>query len=794
MVSLMRNIVRDSMRFRLVVAGVLLAALSATAMATTIGPAFGYTATDVTTFSFLDVSSGGASVLTNTDDGTAALALPFPFEFYGTTYPMLCVSSNGAAYFVSTLAQCGTIDDDINADLSSAAPPGDRPGVFPFWSDLNFNLPGAGGVNYQAQGTVGSRKFIIQWANGYPQSAAAGISPNPVTFQVVLFEGSNQILFQYQTVGLGAGNPASNGGQAAIGIRDVGGHSNGRRIAWSSNSSVVADSTAILFTGGKLTPFISVTGGAFPYTGSPHSGSGVAYGTGGLADPLSPALTFSYQGNAPTFYGPTATAPTDRGTYTVTGSFAGNVGYTSGSGTGSLAITEGTQTVAFSSSPSAPVVSGPTYAPTATSGASGNPVVFSSASLSVCTVATSTVTFIGVGTCTLHADQAGNTNYAAAPQATQSFAVGQGTQAVAFTSSPSSPVVGGPTYALTATSGASGNPVVFSSASLSACTVATSTVTFVGVGTCTLHADQAGTTNYAAAPQATQSFAVGQGTQTITFTSTAPTSPTVGGPTYTVTATGGASGNAVTFSSLTTSVCTLSGSTVSFVGAGGCQVAANQAGSDNYFPASQVTQNMTVASAPALVPTATTVGSSSNPSLVGQSVTFTATVKRTSNNTPATGGTVTFKEGAAVLAGPLSISGTGQASFTTSTLAAGTHNISAIYSGTATYATSTGSISQVVAKIPTTTVVVSSKNPSNSGQSVTFTATVKSNGRAVTTGKVMFKDGSTNLPGPVAVNGNGTATITVSNLSTGNHQITAIYGPTDTYESSTGTVTQTVKK
>jgi hypothetical protein len=115
-------------------------------------------------------------------------------------------------------------------------------------------------------------------------------------------------------------------------------------------------------------------------------------------------------------------------------------------------------------------------------------------------------------------------------------------------------------------------------------------------------------------------------------------------------------------------------------------------------------------------------------------------------------------------------------------------------SGTAIYATSTGSISKVVAKIPTTTVVVSSKNPPNSNQTVTFTATVKSNGQAVTTGKVIFNDGATTLGGPIAVNGNGTVSLSISNLWQGDHTISAIYGPTDTHETSTGTVTQSVKK
>jgi hypothetical protein len=84
-----------------------------------------------------------------------------------------------------------------------------------------------------------------------------------------------------------------------------------------------------------------------------------------------------------------------------------------------------------------------------------------------------------------------------------------GPQAIAFTSrAPTTAVVGGPSYAVAATGGASGNPVTFSSATSGVCTVSGSTVSFVGAGMCTLDANQAGNSDYAPAPTATQSFAV----------------------------------------------------------------------------------------------------------------------------------------------------------------------------------------------------------------------------------------------------------------------------------------------
>jgi predicted extracellular nuclease len=90
----------------------------------------------------------------------------------------------------------------------------------------------------------------------------------------------------------------------------------------------------------------------------------------------------------------------------------------------------------------------------------------------------------------------------------------------------------------------------------------------------------------------------------------------------------------------------------------------------------------------------TTVVSSANPSGFGQAVTFTATV--VSGGSPATQGTVTFHEGTTVLAGPLALDASGQASFTTSGLGVGTHTITADYSGTPFATPSSGSVVQTV--------------------------------------------------------------------------------------------------
>jgi hypothetical protein len=102
------------------------------------------------------------------------------------------------------------------------------------------------------------------------------------------------------------------------------------------------------------------------------------------------------------------------------------------------------------------------------------------------------------------------------------------------------------------------------------------------------------------------------------------------------------------------------------------------------------------------------------------------------------------------------------------------------------------SAAQVVAA--TGTALASSVNPSNSGQSVTFTATVSTvvSNQGVPVGTVTFKDGTTTL-GTVALNSSAKASFSTSSLAVGQHSITASFNGSANYLSSTAsTLTQTV--
>jgi len=266
-----------------------------------------------------------------------------------------------------------------------------------------------------------------------------------------------------------------------------------------------------------------------------------------------------------------------------------------------------TQTITFdSTAPLDAVVAGPAYWVRA-SATSNLPVVLTieTASATVCTINDDTVTFIGAGTCTIDANQGGDETFAAAPQVQQEFAVagaaGTTSQAISFTSTPPfHATVAGPTYLATARA-TSGLPVVLTIDGVSAavCAINAGMVTFVGVGTCVIDANQGGNETFAPAPREQQSFEVADAgdliPQTITFTSTAPLDAGVGGASYRVTAVA-TSGLpvALTIDAASIDVCAIDVDTVTFTGEGDCTIDANQGGDDTYAPAPQAQQSFAV--------------------------------------------------------------------------------------------------------------------------------------------------------------------------------------------------------
>ncbi len=238
-----------------------------------------------------------------------------------------------------------------------------------------------------------------------------------------------------------------------------------------------------------------------------------------------------------------------------------------------------------------------TYTPSATGGASGNPVTFSiaAASFNVCSISAGVVSFIGGGTCTIQANQAGDTNYADAPQITQSFAISKATMrvdAVALTT-PYGSVPAQPQYTLRAADFlGSDNATNIGRTGQPDCSIAAHSSdvgTYSGAITCDPGSLSSRGYSFVAGTAADHTIEIA--TQTVAFTSTAPSAARYG-DTYIPTATGGGSGNPVVIATAPgdADVCTTSSGTVRFVGVGSCEVRASQAGNTNYTAATMVTQ------------------------------------------------------------------------------------------------------------------------------------------------------------------------------------------------------------
>jgi hypothetical protein len=208
------------------------------------------------------------------------------------------------------------------------------------------------------------------------------------------------------------------------------------------------------------------------------------------------------------------------------------------------------------------------------------------------------------------------------------------------------------------------------------------------------------------------------------------------------------------------------------------QITATYGGDGNFAASTSAGLLQTVQGA-----TTTSVSVTPNPSLFGQSVTFTAVVSASGAT-----GTVTFKDGGTTVGSAGLVAGS--ASVSIASLAIGSHEITATYGGDGNFDASTSvGLFQKVNKGGTTTSVSALPNPSQPGKLLTFTATVAAKAPAAGTpaGPVTFKEGVTVLgSGTLA---SGKATFFTSNLTIGSHSVTASYAGTANFLASAGSVT-----
>jgi len=214
-----------------------------------------------------------------------------------------------------------------------------------------------------------------------------------------------------------------------------------------------------------------------------------------------------------------------------------------------------------------------------------------------------------------------------------------------------------------------------------------------------------------------------------------------------------------------------------------------------------LSQSVTTAS------TSTVLSSSDNPSVVGETVKFNALVSVVSPGSGPLSGAVKFMDGAAPIAcanGSLPFNGTtATCVMTYTTLAGSPHEITAVYGGDGNFAGSTSSVLSQSVVTPTTTVVMSSANPQDSNEIVTFTARVSpsGNGSGTPAGSVTFTATPNNSANPVTLCDHvplsgGSATCATASLSAGGspYTVTATFADSDgNFGGSSGTLSQTMR-
>jgi hypothetical protein len=480
-----------------------------------------------------------------------------------------------------------------------------------------------------------------------------------------------------------------------------------------------------------------------------------------------------------------------------------------------MVVAQGSTTTAISALPTSSVfgqqvtltatvnVSGGT--PTGNVTFSDGPNVLGTAALTSGGTAVLQTSSLAVGSHSFSASYLGDLNFLPSGSPFLTFSVSQASSATILSSSPTtdvfgqpltltatvsaiSPGAGTPTGTVTFTDGANilGTPILNGG-------TAQITISTLSTGNHSFNASYAGDTNFTGSSPATVlTQTINPATTAVSLTSS--TNPSVFGQAVTFSTivsvvapgAGTPTGN-VTFSDGQTALgaVQLTAGAASFttasLTAGSHSITVSYAGNGSFAPNSSKALTQTVNPAT----TATSLTSSANPSAFGQAVTFSTIVSVVAPGAGIPSGIVTFRDGATTL-GTMPLTA-GTASFTTSSLAVGSHSITASYASNGNFsASASAALAQAVNKASTSTSISSiSPNPVVAGQPVTvsFNVAVVAPGIGVPTGTVTVSDGA----GATCTAALPATTCSLTSTTTGLHTLTATYSGDGNFAGSSGT-------
>jgi uncharacterized repeat protein (TIGR01451 family) len=155
-------------------------------------------------YEWVDAAADGTAVPGGGDDRSLGpFNIGFPFTFYDTQYTQFYLNTNGQVLFgsgSSTYANAGIPNPSVPNNF-----------VAPFWDDL---ISEQGTMHYRLLGSAPNRRLAIEWT-GVRHYMGSG----SLTFEVILFEGSDQIVLQYHTLS----GASANGDDATVGIENADG-------------------------------------------------------------------------------------------------------------------------------------------------------------------------------------------------------------------------------------------------------------------------------------------------------------------------------------------------------------------------------------------------------------------------------------------------------------------------------------------------------------------------------------------------------------------------------------------
>ena len=378
---------------------------------------------------------------------------------------------------------------------------------------------------------------------------------------------------------------------------------------------------------------------------------------------------------------------------------------------------------------------------TATASAGSGAKTFTSSTTGVCTVGSSSgvVAFVSVGTCTISASIAADSNYSTATSSSISFTTTLAPQTVTWAPTTALQATASPVTpsALATALGSATISYAVTSAGTTGCTVNPSTgvLTFTTAGSCQITATAAATANYAAANTAV-TFVISLATRTLTIDSGsyASTYNFVATP-PTLTATASAGTGAKTFTSSTTGVCTVGSSsgTVAFVSAGTCTITASIAADSNYSTATSSSIGFTITKSADATLSALTISTGTlSPTFASATTSYSASVANSVSSITVTP-TVNQVNATVKVNGTTVISGSASSAIA---LSIGSNAITVVVTAQDGTTTKTYTLTITRLDLPAITSISPSNGPASGSTSVTITGTALTGATGVTVGGV----------------------------------------------------------